>query len=314
MLGLCLGAIAAAGALAAEPVRSTITLTASQGRSVAVQLLSSGGCDGCPLVLFSHGAYATPGRYDRLLKPWAEAGFLVAAPLHVDSEEYARRDEFDPPAALAARLEDMALLAGGDEFAAALEEKGLDPAPGFIAAGHSYGALIAQVAAGAGLDGMAEVPAELVSLQPMATAVIALSPPGPLKGLVAPEDWASVRAPMLVVTGTTDVLPGFIDDWQLHLVAFDEAASAPAYALIYREQDHYFNGAFGRPAPELDAASEAALASLTDLVTAFMAAAVDGTLPSAERWRSLESETVEARARLAAVSPVSPTVRLAAGQ
>ncbi|HET7352621.1 MAG TPA: hypothetical protein VFJ11_01055, partial [Gaiellaceae bacterium] len=34
-----------------------------------------------PLVVFGHGFATTPFRYERLLRAWAAAGYLVAAPV-----------------------------------------------------------------------------------------------------------------------------------------------------------------------------------------------------------------------------------------
>lgn len=273
-----------------------LILNTETGREVAIEVVHpDGGCDPCTLVVFSHGAFATPERYARLTAGWSEAGFVIASPLHVDSELHPQRDEFDGPAALAARLEDFHLVLTSQSLREALAARGVTVDGPAIAAGHSYGGLIAQVAAGARLQDQDAVPPALYEASADVAGVVALSPPGPFAGLVLDEDWASVGAPMLVVTGTTDILPGFMDEWQLHLRSFEAARQAPAYALVFEGQDHYFNGAFGRPKENLDEQTAAALERLIVLSNDFMERLVAGSPPSPAQWLALEDSALEAR-------------------
>ncbi|MEE4337264.1 alpha/beta hydrolase family protein [Erythrobacter sp.] len=224
---------------------------AEDGRLVPLTVFAPAKPGEYPLLAFSHGAFASPARYAAMLEPLAAAGFVVIAPMHVDSEEYPR-GEGEParpphPVTWAGRTADMELaLAPDAALRAALADRGLALEKGkVIALGHSYGALIAQLYGGAQAvepDGtsvdrrMAEV-----------DAVVAFSPPGPMPGLMAKDGWASLSAPALTITGTADVLPGFIDDWRAH-VAAHEAAPVGARALWVGEGiDHYFGGSFGRP-------------------------------------------------------------------
>jgi dienelactone hydrolase len=273
-----------------------LALPASGGRVVPVQLsYPADGCDACRLVVFSHGAYAAPERYRRLTDAWAGAGYVVAAPMHVDSELNPTRDQYDPAATMLARLEDFALLTDSEAIRTALRDEGVVLAEGVIAAGHSYGAWIAQLAGGATLFNMDPLPDNFRAAQAAIIGVVALSPPGPVEDRILVEDWANVDQPMLVVTGTTDILPGFIDDWRLHLASFEVAQLAPAYALVFEGQDHYFNGAFGRPRDNIDAAAVAALATLNNCVADFMALVGTGRLPDADAWQSRATPTVDAR-------------------
>jgi pimeloyl-ACP methyl ester carboxylesterase len=282
--------------IAAQGATFSLTLRTEAGRDVTTEVVyPDGGCDRCTLVVFSHGAFATPERYSRLTEGWSEAGFVIASPLHVDSELHPRRDEFDGPAALAARLEDFQLVLTSTVLRQALQARDVSLDGPMIAAGHSYGGLIAQVAAGARLQDQAAVPPALYEASGQVAGVVALSPPGPFPQLVLDEDWASIGAPMLVVTGTTDILPGFMDEWQLHLRSFEAARQAPAYALVFEEQDHYFNGAFGRPEENLDEQTTAALARLIALSNDFMERLVAGSPPSPAQWLALEDSALEAR-------------------
>jgi dienelactone hydrolase len=292
---LLLVQLAVAPALA-EPVRRSLMLAAPGGREVSVQVLRpQEGCDPCDLIVFSHGAFAAPERYDRLLMPWAEAGYLVAAPLHVDSELHPERDRYDGDQTRVARLEDFGLLAGTPALARALAAHGQSLSGRVVASGHSYGALIAQLAAGATLAGEQGPLPEIEAARPALDGVVALSPPGPFGDVIGADNWATVNEPMLVVTGTADILPGFVDDWRSHLVSFESARRQPSYALVYSGQDHYFNGAFGRPKAALDDADAAAMASLNDQVLDFLRRLRHDALPAPAQWTARSGALFEAR-------------------
>lgn len=273
--------------------RQTVTLTTEDARKLAVTVYApEAACHACALVIFSHGNFATPERYDRVLRAWAAQGFVVAAPLHTDSEEYPEPDKY--PDSRATRLADWRAVDAA--FATTLPKNlKLDETTlsgKAIAAGHSYGALIALVAGGATL---AE-PAWTLGMTRAPEAVIALSPPGEMKGLATREGLGALKRPALVVTGTTDVLPGFIDDWHQHLDAYEAAPRGLGYALVFTDMNHYFNGAYGRPTE--DGAREAAdaLARMTRETAHFMRAALAGTLPGSTIWAQRSDPMAEARA------------------
>lgn len=196
-----------------------------------------------PLVAFSHGAFSAPERYEALLSAIAASGFVVVAPLHIDSELLA--DGQEPPSSVdtwSTRKEDLRSVAeavptieaalGGVKIAAVEE--------GYLVAGHSYGAFIAQVLAGAKAIG------EEASVDKRIDAVIAFSPPGPLPGFIADDAWDSVSAPQLVVTGTADILPGFLDEWELHTLSYQRAEAGQQWLWVGEDVDHYFGNLMGR--------------------------------------------------------------------
>ncbi|MCG8442439.1 MAG: hypothetical protein MI723_11575 [Caulobacterales bacterium] len=302
LIAVCVGGFVAAFAGADEPAagpgvrESNVALTAAGGRAVPARLFTpADGCEACPLIVFSHGAFATYDRYDVLLHAWAAGGHAVIAPLHVDSEEHPERDAYDQNATLGPRLEDYAVAAA---LAAAGEDEtlpdGVTLSGETIAAGHSYGALIAQMAAGATVDASVGVAMAEDAAAPL--AVIAISPPGPLPDYVGPDNWAAIAAPMLVVTGTEDVLPNFVPEWELHLVSYEAAPAGLSYALVFEGMDHYFNGAFGRPTPEGEAARPA-VAQLNDAILAFISAARGAGPPHADEWSAMVADGVEAMSR-----------------
>lgn len=296
--GLCVSlALTLSLPLAADSSSFEFTLTAAQGRQVPVLVTHpDGDGEARALIVFSHGANATPDRYTRLFDAWAEGGYVVVAPMHVDSELNPDRDDYDRTQVMLTRLEEFGLLSTGNAVRAIVEESGQTLSDVVIAAGHSYGALIAQVAGGTPLRNVEPFPASMLSARGAIAGVVALSPPGPFGDTVTKEDWSLIDRPMLVVTGTTDILPGFVDDWRMHLVSYEASQSAPAYALVFAGQDHYFNGAFGRPIDDLEPDDARALDALNITTLRFLDSLVDDALPTGTQWQALSTKIIEARA------------------
>jgi pimeloyl-ACP methyl ester carboxylesterase len=175
------------------------------------------------LIAFSHGANSRADKYDRLFERLAAAGHKVVAPTHADSPDHPGGGKIAREDGIPMRLADMRAI--------------LAPAGGVptIAAGHSYGALIAQMLGGAGTT-----PPERVK------AVVAWSPPGPFPPAITAETWKSLARPQLVVTGTADTLPMMAPTWDVHRVSFD-VAPGPAALFVGEGVDHYFGNIICRP-------------------------------------------------------------------
>lgn len=233
-------------ALAGPSAQFAAEISDADGRRVPVSVFHPAAPGRYPLVAFSHGAFSSPDRYAAMLAPLAGAGLIVIAPMHLDSEDF--RHAAPPPhaATWASRNADMALA-----FAA---QAGIDERLGaagisadrsrLVAIGHSYGGLIAQLQGGA----IAVEPdgSSMDRRNSAVAAVVAWSPPGPLPGLMTAEGWRTMTAPSLTITGTADVLPGFIDNWQAHRVSFDMAPPGDRMLWVGEGVDHYFGGVFGR--------------------------------------------------------------------
>ncbi|MBL0923111.1 MAG: alpha/beta fold hydrolase [Sphingomonadaceae bacterium] len=147
-------------------------------------------------------------------------------PLHVDSEAHAQHSKIAPPEVWRTRVEDMKLA-----ISYAWHRLGSETQ--IVAAGHSYGALVAQALGGATVFGQ-EV------REPRVSTIVAISPPGPIPNFVSAEDWAKIAVPMLVTTGTADVLPMIAPTWQAHLASFTATRVPRSAAWVGREVDHYF--------------------------------------------------------------------------
>ncbi|SNS15315.1 MULTISPECIES: alpha/beta fold hydrolase [unclassified Azospirillum] len=249
-----LGVIPAVGQSADSELLSVKT---AAGRAVAVHRWSAAGLSPRGRILFSHGALSAPWKYLSLINAWTQAGYEVLAPLHVDSTDHPDRAAFQGMASWPARIEDVRAVAdhiGGP----------------YIAAGHSYGALVALCLGGAGPKVPETVKTPL--RDPRATAVVAFSPPGGGMGLVNQGDYAGLAVPALIQTGDRDVPPGGNADWRSHLLAYDDAAAGGnRYALVLAGVDHYFGGGICRP--ELPGPKqEAALSIAASLSILFMRA------------------------------------------
>ncbi len=237
----------------------TVEAEAGEGRVVEFTVYAPSTPGTYPLIAFSHGAYATPGRYNAMLEPLAGAGFIVMAPMHVDSEEYPRAqgapERPGHPITWATRNEDYALALDPPEVVLdALKVRGIAmDKERTIALGHSYGALIAQLRGGA----IAFEPdgSRVDRSNPEIDAVVGWSPPGAMPGFMANEGWSTLIAPSLTITGTADILPGFIDDWKVHKASYDYAPEGARALWVGEGIDHYFGGAFGRLNPVSDTES-----------------------------------------------------------
>jgi pimeloyl-ACP methyl ester carboxylesterase len=227
------GAALPARLMAAEPQHCVLRTPA--GREVAHWVWPAVGKKR-GTILFSHGAASSPRYYERMLGPWSAQGYDIVAPLHVDSAEHPRTNEFTGLASWTARIEDMRLIAdslGGESF---------------IAAGHSYGGLTAIALGG----GVSLVPAGVDG--PLrhrgALAVVAFSPPAAVPPLVGPAGYAPLSIPSFHQTGTRDILSTAQrrEEWMGHLDAYHDApVDGGHYALVLPEVDHYFGGLICKP-------------------------------------------------------------------
>lgn len=234
------GALLAASpvlAMAAKPVAERqFTLAGPDGREVRISEWKPRG-KAKALVLFSHGAASSPRFYEGVFAPWVAAGFHILAPLHVDSLEHPRTKEFPGLASWKARIEDMRVLSA---------HVGERP---WIAAGHSYGGLVALTMGGAAAVVPAGLSGPLSDLN--VRAVVAFSPPAPIPALCTAQGYAALAVPALIQTGTKDIVPGITttdgEGWRGHMVPFEAAAAGGhRYGLVLDGVDHYFGGAICR--------------------------------------------------------------------
>lgn len=108
----------------------------------------------------------------------------------------------------------------------------LAPNKPVVAAGHSYGSVMAAIAGGALADrgGVRD---------PSVRAVAMLSSPGVFPGLVTESAYSTLQTPLLLTTGDADVVPGMVPDWRAHLRAYDSSPPGDKLALIAKGGGHF---------------------------------------------------------------------------
>lgn len=229
------------------------------------------------VVLFSHGANAAPERYRALTRPWVQAGFVVISPLHLDSERHPQRETDNRRRILNSRLADMEFLVNSlneiDAFPKTILTQIVDKP--LIAVGHSYGAYIAQIAGGATVLDPDEGKILTITREKEIAGIIALSPPPAFDGFSPKGSWAEITAPMLVQTGTLDILPPFVAKWQQHLDSYYDATANHKWKVVYDEVDHYFGGVIGRVSDTPDAKGKSQFGLFVELSLKFMDLAIN---------------------------------------
>jgi pimeloyl-ACP methyl ester carboxylesterase len=175
------------------------------------------------IVLFSHGGNSWPEQYEALAQILVAHDYSVLAPMHTESLHVAEEKRTTLQTGFGDRIADMATLAG---FAA---EKW--PKLPLVAMGHSYGSLFALMLGG-GLEYVAPI------YNPAVKAIVCYSSPGAIPGLVTPAAYSSLKAPLLMVTGDQDVVPGFVADWHQHELPFQGTPMKESYELVVKDGAH----------------------------------------------------------------------------
>jgi len=224
LLALVLTMLAVAQHAVAAPT-ATRPLQVSPGRAITLAIWEPAQARG--VVLFSSGHGAWPERYERLLQTWADAGFVVLAPLHVDSVRYPEREKFSLQQGFGERLADMR--------ATSAYARARWPGLPVAAAGHSLGTLISAVQGGA-LAGLGPL------RDPGVVAVLGYSSPGRIPGLIGPDAYATLAVPLLLVTGDEDLVPGFVTDPADHLYPVQTAPAGDRQAVVLAGGGHNLIG------------------------------------------------------------------------
>lgn len=258
LMAFVIGACGLALPSRAADEAQVITLDRTDGATTRVRI--SGSNSRCPpTVVFSHGLGGGIGGNSVLISKLAEMGWRVMAIEHVESG----------PAALAG-LKNAAVpgeyfrARAGDPHRHQARFADLDATfaeatrscrpPQLLLIGHSMGATTTMIEAGAKarFGGMGSDRFD---------AYVALSPRG-AGMLFAPDAWADVKKPMLMVTGPKD---GSVEgDWTTRLSAFEGLPSGHKRLAIVPDADHMDMGGYTEPAGS----------KITTLITEFARAVV----------------------------------------
>jgi len=217
------------------PGPETVDLAISAARSTKLFIWRPAMVKGVALLSTGHGSW--PERYTRLIDLLTANGFAILAPVHVDSMHYPDRDKFTMQASFGERLADM-------KATGAYAAKAFPDLP-TIAVGHSFGTLISLCLGGA----LAYIGP---FRNPAVKAVLGFSSPGKIPGLIQPTAYASLAVPALIVTGTKDLVPGFVTDPADHLFPIESAPAGGKYGLVVADGEHRLvddAAGFARAAP-----------------------------------------------------------------
>lgn len=253
--------------VAAEHV---VRLPASAGRELEVRVWAAR--NPTAVVVFSAGGGGQPAAYERMMRALAEEGFTVIAPVHSDALARGDLSGSGGPDSFGSRLEDLAIARG---YAGATHS-GLP----LVVMGHSFGSMMSSLAIGASTPAGARA-------DPSVKGLVAFSSPGMIRGLLTPDSYLNLSAPVLVVTGDHDVVPGFVTDWRSHRALFDHS-SVPGSALaIVPGADHNL----------VVSADDATFAAVVDLTATFIRAQALGDAAADARLSRIEigGATIERR-------------------
>lgn len=255
-------------------VDDSVTLAAADGRPVPVRVVYPDGAGPWPLILFSHGMFASNDAYMPILAHWAARGYAVVAPDHLDARGrwQPKRNE-DVEVLAASRAADLALVMDSlprIEAAVPALAGRLAPPP-WVGAGHSMGTYVAMLEGG------------LETRNPQTGAVTAhrdrrigfvvmSSDPG--KMALMPEDlWLGAAVPTFMTTGTKDYGTAGKGrrptDYTVERLTGEGAPPGTRYRVLIEGGDHYYGGLVHR-APKDVTPDPEALGIYLSLSTAFL--------------------------------------------
>jgi predicted dienelactone hydrolase len=201
-----------------KAIHGTVLHDAKRNKDLPVTLFIPNAPGPHPLIVFSHGAGGSGENYGALVTGWAQRGYVVISPTHADSialKTPAERRGLRPRDVVLNAVTDVKgwqerprdvtfVLDSLDELERRVPElAGKVDRERIGVAGHSYGAMTATIIAGATIR--TKPGGELLSLaDPRVKAAVVLSGQGEGQMGFVPESWATLKIPLMVMTGSED--------------------------------------------------------------------------------------------------------------
>ena len=213
-----------------------------------------------PIIVFSHGTFSSSDKYNLVVEFWAERGYVVILPNHLDANYgiIPSKTE-DMIRIIHTRISDMSFILDNLDAIEGQNPglKGKLNRNQIIAAGHSIGTQVVLVNTG---QRMRNPTNNYVteSSEDRFMAAVMLSDPGKMS--MMPDDtWKGGSAPTFLSTGSEDY--GLMGDgrreaeYQNEILTLPDESTGDKYLLLIERGDHYFGGLIHRDvdkAPDYD--------------------------------------------------------------
>ena len=204
-----------------------------------------------PIIVFSHGTFSSGDKYNLVVEFWAERGYVVILPNHLDANYgIIPKKAEDMIRIIHTRISDMSFILDNLD---AIERqnpglKGKLNRDLIIAAGHSIGTQVVLVNTGQRIRNPTNNYVTESSEDRFMAAVM-LSDPG--KMAMMPDDtWKGGSAPTFLSTGSEDY--GLMGDgrreagYQNEILTIPDKSTGDKYLLLIERGDHYFGGLIHR--------------------------------------------------------------------
>ena len=204
-----------------------------------------------PIIVFSHGTFSSSDKYNLVVEFWAERGYVVILPNHLDANYgiIPSKTE-DMIRIIHTRISDMSFILDNLDTIEGQNPglKGKLNRYQIIAAGHSIGTQVVLVNTGQRIRNPTNNYVTESSEDRFMAAVM-LSDPG--KMAMMPDDtWKGGSAPTFLSTGSEDY--GLMGDgrreaeYQNEILTLPDESTGDKYLLLIERGDHYFGGLIHR--------------------------------------------------------------------
>lgn len=239
--------------------RATLAVSV-ENREMALRIVYPDQGGPYPIIVFSHGTFSSSDKYNLVVEFWAERGYVVILPNHLDANYgiIPSKTE-DMIRIIHTRISDMSFILDNLDAIEGQNPglKGKLNRNQIIAAGHSIGTQVVLVNTGQRIRNPTNNYVTESSEDRFMAAVM-LSDPG--KMAMMPDDtWKGGSAPTFLSTGSEDY--GLMGDgrreaeYQNEILTLPDESTGDKYLLLIERGDHYFGGLIHRDvdkAPDYD--------------------------------------------------------------